>query len=231
MPFERVGRVLGVGVVELQEHVLGVADQRRDAARAQAQQAKHRQVLGMDREQDVAMEDEGDADVARRLAVVDQEVGADVQLAVVFLVEAGRLLEVVVDGVARDRQAEVLGDPALFLVGRRVEVDPHRLDVGQRLVAFDLFLEEPAVGQREDVQHEGSGELTARWSGRLPWCDEAPMLPSVAAPRGDAQRPWGGPASAGNVQDGVSKCGDEIIASRLPLCPERQGVPFTTAID
>jgi hypothetical protein len=126
MPFERVGRVLGVGVVELEEHVLGVADQRRNAARAQAQQAKHRQVLGMDREQDVAMEDEGDADVARRLAVVDQEVGADVQLAVVFLVEAGRFLEVVVDGVARDRQAEVLGDPALFLVGRRVEVDPHR---------------------------------------------------------------------------------------------------------
>src|SRR6478752_7663094 len=168
----------------------------------------------MDREQDVAMQDEGDADVSRRLAVVDQEVGADVHLAVVFLVEAGRFLEVVVDGVARDGQAEVLGDPALFLVGRRVEIDPHRPDVGQRPVALDLFLEEPAVGQREDVQHEGSGELTARWSGRLPWCDEAPMLPSVAAPRGDAQRPWGGPASAGNVQDGVSKCGDEIIASR-----------------
>ena len=64
--FERVGRVLGVGVVELEQHVLGVADQRRDAARAQAQQAKHRQVLGVDREQHVAVKDEGDADVARR---------------------------------------------------------------------------------------------------------------------------------------------------------------------
>ena len=110
-----------------------------------------------------------------RLAVVDQEVGADVQLAVVFLVVAGRFLEVVVDGVARDRQAEVLGDPALFLLGRRVEVDPDRLDVGQRLVAFDLFLEEPAVGQREDVQHEGSGELAARGSRTIhPWMTGCP---------------------------------------------------------
>ena len=150
------------------------------------------------------MEDEGDADVARRLVVVDQEVGADVQFAVVFLVEARRFLEVVVDRVARDGQAEVLGDPALFLFGRRVEVDPDRLDVGQCLVAFDLFLEEPAIGQREDVQHEGSGELTARWSGRLPWMRD--------------------------VQDGVSKCGDEIIASAGP-CSERQGVAFATAID
>ena len=155
---QRVGRIFGVGVVELQEHVLRVLDQRRDAACAQAQEAKDRQVLGMHREQDVAKEDEGDADVARRLAVIDQKVGADVKLAVVFLVEAGRFLEVVVDGVARDGQAEVLGDPALLFLGRRVEVDPDRLDVGERLVTLDLFLEQPAIGQREDIQHESSGE-------------------------------------------------------------------------
>ena len=50
---EHVGRVLGVGVVELEQHVLGVLDQRRDAPGAQAQQAEHRQVLGVHREQHV----------------------------------------------------------------------------------------------------------------------------------------------------------------------------------
>jgi hypothetical protein len=45
------------------------------------------------------MQDEGHPHVARRHVVVDQEVRADVQLAVVFFVEAGRLLEVVVDDV------------------------------------------------------------------------------------------------------------------------------------
>jgi hypothetical protein len=109
------------------------------------------------REQDVLVEDERDAHQPRRL-VVDQEVRADVQLAVVFLVEARRLLEVVVDGVARDRQAEALRDPALFLLRRRLEIDPHRAHVGERAGTFDLFLEQPAAGQREDVQHAGSGE-------------------------------------------------------------------------
>jgi hypothetical protein len=62
---QRVGRVLGVGVVQLEQHVLGVLDQRRDAARAQAQQAEHRQVLAVDREQHVVVQDEGHAHVAR----------------------------------------------------------------------------------------------------------------------------------------------------------------------
>jgi hypothetical protein len=71
-------------------------------------------------------------------------------------------------------------------------------------VALDLFLEKPAVGQREDVQHEGSGELAARWSGRLPWMRD--------------------------VQDGVSRCGDEIIASAASPAGW-QRVLFATAID
>jgi hypothetical protein len=85
--------------------------------------------------------------------VVDQEVRADVQLAVVFLVEARRLLEVVVDDVVRNHEAEAAGDPALFLRRRRLEVHPHRLPIRQGDGIVDLFLDQPAVGQREDVEH------------------------------------------------------------------------------
>src|SRR6185295_19321374 len=45
-----------------------------------------------------------------------------------------------------------------FLLGGSVEVDPDRLHMRQGRVALDLFLEKPAVGQREHVQHVRSGE-------------------------------------------------------------------------
>jgi hypothetical protein len=43
----------------------------------------------------------------------------------------------------------------LFVGAGAFQVDPHRLQVGQGFEAVDLFLEEPAVGQREDVEHAG----------------------------------------------------------------------------
>ena len=176
MPSSESAGILGVGVVELEQHLLGVFDERRDAPSTQAQQAKHRQVFGVHREQHVAVQDEGDADVARVFAVVDQEVGADVQLAVVFLVEARRLFQVVVDGIARDGQAESARDPALFFLGGRIEIDPHRLQVRELLLAFDFFLYEPAVGQGEHVQHVRSGErdrLFRAESRRRVWAVDA----------------------------------------------------------
>ena len=75
------------------------------------------------------------------------------QLAVVLFVEAGGFLEVVVHRIGGDRQAVVLGDPALLLGCRRFEVDPHGAHAGQGVEALDLFLEQPAVGQREDIEH------------------------------------------------------------------------------
>jgi len=158
---DRVGAVLGVGVVQAQQHVLGVRDQARHAARAQPQQAEHRHVLVVDREQHaVAVEagvllvqDEGHPHRARRVLVVDQEVGADMQLAVVLLEEARRFLDVLVHRVLGDREAEMLAHPAPLLGRGRLEVDPDRLEAGQFLEGFDLFLEQAAIGQGEDVEH------------------------------------------------------------------------------
>jgi hypothetical protein len=48
---QRVGRILRVGVEQLEQHVLGVFDQARHAARAHAQQAKRRHRLVVDRKQ------------------------------------------------------------------------------------------------------------------------------------------------------------------------------------
>jgi hypothetical protein len=45
---QRVGRVLGVGVKQLEQHFLGVLDQPGRPARAHAQQAEHRHVFIVD---------------------------------------------------------------------------------------------------------------------------------------------------------------------------------------
>ena len=85
--FENVGRIFCVGVIELEQHILGVFDHGRNAPGAQAQQPEYRQILVVDREQHIVQQDEGNAHIARRFVIVDQEVRADMQLAVVFLVE------------------------------------------------------------------------------------------------------------------------------------------------
>ena len=143
-----------------------------------------------------------------RLAVVDQEVGADVQLAVVFLVEAGRFLEVVVDGVARDRQAEVLGDPALFLVGRRVEVDPDRLRRGPApaWLSISSWKSRPLASVKT-FSMKAPASMT-----RSP---ERTVTEGEKCPRTASRR-----------------CGDEIIASaRRARRTARNGVRYATAID
>jgi len=158
---QRVGAVFGVGVEEHQQHVLGVFDQAGHAARAHAQQAKHRHVLVVDGEQHalalelgvVLVEDEGHADRARVLCVVDQEVRADVQFAVVFLEESGRFLDVLVHRVFGDGQAEMLFDPAPFLGRGTLQIDPDGLELGQVFERLDFFLEQAAIGEGKDIEH------------------------------------------------------------------------------
>ncbi|MCY1540659.1 hypothetical protein D9M68_763120 [compost metagenome] len=164
---ERVGAVLGVGIEQHQQHVLGVLDQAGHAARAHAQQAEHRHVFVVDGEQHalalqgvvVLVEDEGHSHRARVFLVVDQKVGPHVQFAVVFLEETGRLLDVLVHRVFGNRQAEVLLDPAAFFGGGVFQVDPDRLELSQLFERLDLFLEEAAIGQGEYVEH---GALPAK---------------------------------------------------------------------
>jgi len=159
--FQGVGGVFGVGVEELEQHVARVRDQARRAACTQAQQAEHGHVLVVDGEQHALaaqlvvdqVEDEGHARRARLATVVDQEVAADVQLAIVFLVKPGRLLDVLVHRVLGDGQAEILCHPALFIGGGRFEVDPDGLEPGELLQRFDFFLDKAPIGEREDVEH------------------------------------------------------------------------------
>jgi hypothetical protein len=99
------------------------------------------------------LQNEGDAHVARFAFFVDQEVRTDVQLTVVFLVEARRLLQVIVDDVFRQGEAEALGNPALLFLGGRLEIDPDGFERRQGMRAVDLFLEQPTVDECEDVEH------------------------------------------------------------------------------
>ena len=116
--FERVGRVLGVGVVQLEQHVLGVFDQRRDArARAGAAggtPARPRRGSRTARRLRVVVRMKATRTVRGVSSSSIRKSRADVQLAVVFLVEAGRFLDVLVDRVFGDRQAEVLRRSSAF---------------------------------------------------------------------------------------------------------------------
>ena len=75
------------------------------------------------------------------------------QFAIVFFVKTRRLLNIFVHRVFRDRQAVVLFDPAFFFDGRRFQVNPDGLEFGKFLQGLNLFLEEAAVGQGENVEH------------------------------------------------------------------------------
>ena len=100
------------------------------------------------------VEDEGDPYRARLGFVGNQKVGADVQLAVVFFVKACGLFNVHIHRVFGNGQAVILLDPAFFFEGRGLQVHPDGLEFGEFLEGFDLFLEKPAVGKRENIEHD-----------------------------------------------------------------------------
>ena len=160
--FQRVGRVFGIGIEQLQQHFLGILDQARGTARAHAEQAKHRHIFIVDRKQHAAalefgvvlVQDEGDAHRTGVFVVVDQKVAANVHFAVVFFIEARRLLDVLVHCIFGDGQAVILLDPAFFLDARRFQVNPDRLELGQFFQRLDLFLDKSAIGERKDVEHD-----------------------------------------------------------------------------
>jgi hypothetical protein len=89
-------------------------------------QAKHRQFLAADREQDVVLEDQGDRNVARFLTGVEQEVRVQVGMPLLVHVEAGAGFEVgQVAGVGQI-DVEQLADPGANLLRRGHQVYPDR---------------------------------------------------------------------------------------------------------
>ena len=84
--FDGVGRILGVGIEELEQHVFGVVDQAHRPARAHAHQPKHWHVLVVNGKQHpsafvlagVHVQNEGHPHGVRLFGVCNQEVRADV---------------------------------------------------------------------------------------------------------------------------------------------------------
>ena len=75
------------------------------------------------------------------------------QLAVVFFVKTRGFFNIFVHRVFRDRQTVVLFDPPFFFDGGRFQINPNGLEFGEFFQGLNLFLEEAAVGQGENVEH------------------------------------------------------------------------------
>ena len=71
---QRVGRILGVGGVQVEQHVLAVRHVARLRASTQALQAEDRQFFGPHGKQHVAMQNQRDRDVTRAFLGFEQEV-------------------------------------------------------------------------------------------------------------------------------------------------------------
>ena len=107
----------------------------------------------------VLVQDESHAHCAGLFQVGDQEVGADVQLAVVFFVKTRGLFNVLVHRVFGNLHAEMLADPAFFFRCGRLQIDPNGVELGQLFLGRDFLLKQAAIGQRKDIEH---GDLSAR---------------------------------------------------------------------
>ena len=144
--FQRVGRILGVGRVQVEQHVHIVFDRAGPRTRAHAHQAEHGQVVVMDREQDFAGQDEGHRDHPRRAVFFfEQKVGAQVQVAVFGLVVARRGFDVLHFVLARQGDAVLGLDPGALFFVRIGQVDPDRRDVFQVFPGSDRCLVQAAI--------------------------------------------------------------------------------------
>ncbi len=169
--FEGIGRILGVGEVEREQYVGSVFNQPGHATRSQPQQAKDDEVVRVDGEQHVAVNDEGHALVARTLFVTDEKVGAQMQLPVFFLLVKPRgFLQILIEDVGGDGQAEAGLDPAELAWIGRFEIDPDGLQPREGLRVADLLLHQATILEGEHIEHRaalcamrvGRGEVEKR---------------------------------------------------------------------
>jgi hypothetical protein len=97
-------------------------------------------------EQHFPGQDEGHRDHARWAVVLfQQEVGAQVQVAVFRFVVAGGSLNILDFVFARQDHAIDRLDPGAFVFSRVGQVNPHRLDLFQVFAGIDGDLVQPAV--------------------------------------------------------------------------------------
>ncbi|MNT07127.1 hypothetical protein D3C72_1418190 [compost metagenome] len=144
--FEHVGRVFGIGGVQVEQHVHVVGNRAWPRTGAHAHQAEHGQVVRMHGKQNLAGKDESHGDDARRAVVLfAQEIRAQVQVAVFRFVIAGRRFNILDFVFAR--QGDVIDglDPGPFIIGRVGQVDPHRFGIFEVCAAVDRHLVEPAI--------------------------------------------------------------------------------------
>ena len=124
----------------------------------------------MDGEEDVARQHEGHAHVVRGIFLVEQEVGTDMQVAVLAFEVAcrGRVAEILEFG-----QGHAVGflDPGEFLVVRIDDIDPDGLVLQQFVAVVDLLLCEPAFLQDEQIDHPWGSSLRSAKTGasRFGW--------------------------------------------------------------
>ncbi|SOY50630.1 hypothetical protein CBM2589_B230029 [Cupriavidus taiwanensis] len=216
---DRVGRVFGVGRVQVHQHVLGVAHRARAHARAQPHQAEHRQVFVVDGEQHVLGQHEGDAHVARHLFLVEQEVGADMDILVLALeITRGRFQ---VAQVFQFRKGDAIGflDPVQFLVVGIDDIDPDRLVLQQLIALVDLLLGKPAFLQDEQVDHprdsllliatknKDKREDKRRRLAAFPGIASCPVMAPRGMPRGAGPR-----ASVIALSRGCARQADKAMA-------------------
>ena len=115
------------------------------------------------------VQNEGDPYGAGLVIIRNQEVAADMQLAVVFFVKTCGLFNVLVHRVFGDGQAVVLLDPAFFFNGGRFQIHPDGLEAGEFFQGLDLFLEEASVGKGKNIEHGNSGVQMLKVQGEPRW--------------------------------------------------------------
>jgi len=99
------------------------------------------------------VQDEGDRDVLRLVVGVEQEVGMQVDLAVVLDVETGRSLRGQSGFCGSGKsEAEVIAHPEAHFGRWRHQVHPDRLDAGEVRLVRHFHLAQPAILEFKGVQ-------------------------------------------------------------------------------
>ena len=151
--FDGVGRVFRVGGVQIHQHILGVAYRAGAQPRTHAHQPERGQIFVVDGEEHILGQHERHAHVARSGFFVEQEIRADMNVAVFTFEVAGGGFQV--PQLLQLGQDHAIGflDPRQLFVVWVDHVDPDRLVLQQFTAFFNLFLRETTFLHDEQIDH------------------------------------------------------------------------------